>query len=95
MLTNIKGNDWVLENLRSKSGLLGRINCFDAATGLLFNVSSTKYNYLLFSEKAVHQCSKNIRHTACIILNSSNSRFFIFFLLYLQRNTVYEMITVF
>ena len=31
-----------MENLRSKSALLGRINCFDAATGLLFNVSSVE-----------------------------------------------------
>ena len=29
---------------------------------------------LLFPPKAVHQCSKNIRHTAFVILNSSNSR---------------------
>ena len=27
-----------------------------------------------FPPKAVHQCSKNIRHTAFVILNSSNSR---------------------
>ena len=29
---------------------------------------------LLFPKKDVHQCSKNIRHTAFVILNSSNSR---------------------
>ena len=32
---------------------------------------------LSVSKEAVHQCTKNYGYTACIVLNSSNSRYFI------------------
>ncbi len=40
----------------------------------IVNLPRCNRSILLFPEEAVYQCFENNRHTACPILNSSNSR---------------------
>ena len=49
-----------------------RHRCFE---NFVVNMLGALAAYCCFPQKAVHQCSKNIRHTAFVILNSSNSRY--------------------